>query len=106
MGVIKINGVEYHGNNVYVNRDKIIVDDKVVEYHKNSVINVKIEGDVGIVNCAGSVSVHGNTEVIDCGGSVNIEGDVYGDIDCGGSCMVTGKVDGDINAGGSVSVTK
>lgn len=106
MGVIKINGVEYSGNSVYVNGDKVIVDDKVVEYHKGSIINVTIKGSVSTIRSTGSVSVYGNTGMIECGGSINVQGDVDGDIDCGGSCVVTGSVDGNIDAGGSVSVIK
>lgn len=127
MHKVTINGktIKVSGNNVSISNGKIIVDGKEINdidgINSNTIINVIIEGNVGSVQCNGSVEVTGNVGKnidcggsvtiggtlegsIDCGGSVTVQGDVTGDIDCGGSVRINGSHKGDIDAGGSVSV--
>lgn len=109
---VSINGktVSVTGDNVYISNGKIIVDGKDVEdiesIGKNTVVNVIIEGNVGSIQCDGSVEVKGNvSDGIDCGGNVTVGGSVEGDVDCGGSTTVKGDVTGDIDCGGSVMIS-
>lgn len=101
---IKVNGKVFNctGRSVVINNDSIIVDGKVITGGDpvNS-ITVIIEGDVSVLECAGSVTVQGNAGNIDCGGSCTVNGNVNGDIDAGGS-ITCGNVQGDVDAGGSV----
>ena len=89
------------GSNITINNGKIIVDDKIVRSELASKVEVTINGDVGSINCSGSVIVYGNTGSIDCGNSCTVNGDVHGDIDAGNS-VTCGNVTGDIDAGNSV----
>lgn len=102
---IIINGEEITltgpGSNIVINNGKIIVDGKVIRSELASKVEVTINGDVGSIDCSGSVIVHGNTGSIDCGNSCTVNGDVNGDIDAGNS-VTCGNVSGDIDAGGSV----
>lgn len=103
MNRITINGqtINYAGNSVVIHNGKIIVDGNVVQEYHGSNVKVTIEGNVGKINCDGSVEIHGDSGDVDCGGNCEISGDVKGDVDAGGS-VTCGNVLGDIDAGGSV----
>jgi hypothetical protein len=110
-GTITINGKQIQANgNISIVNGKVFVngkelEDKDMTFNSNSIVNIKVEGDVQEINCNGSVEVVGNVGgTIDCGGSVQISGDVNGSIDCGGSVQIQGKHEGEIDAGGSVII--
>lgn len=110
-GSVTINGEKIkvpNGANISVINGTLFIDGKECKGEKlkdKKIVNITIEGNVGKVDCGGSVTVNGNvTGHVDCGGSVTVSGSVEGDIDCGGSCSVKGGHKGNIDAGGSVSI--
>jgi hypothetical protein len=96
--------------NITINNGALFINGKKYEdkdLDNKQIIDITIEGNVGKLDCGGSVTVKGNViGSIDCGGSAEVEGDVVGNIDCGGSCKVYGSHTGDIDAGGSVRTGK
>lgn len=128
---VVINGVEIKNipnGNISISNGKIFVDGKEfdsanVSLSENNTINIFITGNVGNIQCNGSVDIKGNVSGsiecggsvtvgnntygnIDCSGNVTVERDVNGDIDCSGSVKIGGSVDGDIDSCGSVTVGK
>lgn len=101
MNKIVINGkeIECNGNNICINNGELIVDGiSIAEVNNNSTIY--IYGDVGSIECKGSVNCNNVRGNVKAGGSVNCD-DISGDVNCGGSvnCDVVG---GNIKAGGRV----
>lgn len=94
-------------NNLSIINGKVFIDGKEFKHDNftnKEIVNITIEGNVGKLDCGGSVTVNGNVEdYIDCGGSVTVTGEVNGGIDCGGSCTIKGNHTGRIDAGGSVT---
>lgn len=112
---VVINGVEIKNipnGNISISNGKIFVDGKEFDSEnmnlsENNTINIFITGNVGSIQCNGSVDVKGNViGNIDCGGNVTVEHDVNGDVDCSGSVKIGGSVDGDIDSCGSVTIGK
>ena len=112
---VVINGVEIKNipnGNISMSNGKIFVDGKEFDSEnmnlsENNTINIFITGNVGDIQCNGSVDVKGNViGNIDCGGNVTVEHDVNGDVDCSGSVKIGGSMDGDIDSCGSVTIGK
>ncbi len=122
-GCITVNGtrltVSKNCTTIVTGNGKIIIDGVEVEGAKD-VVDIHVEGDVGRIECHGSVYVSGNVkEGVDCGGSCTCN-DVGGKVDCGGSCtcndvkgmvdaggsVTCGTVGGDVDAGGSVKMKR
>lgn len=105
-----VNGVEINvpkGANISIIGGQVYVNGK--PYQGNELkdckaVNIIINGDVGDVDCGGSVTCHDVHGSVDCGGSCTC-GNVDGSVDAGGS-VTCGDVQGDIDAGGSVRVIK
>ena len=104
---IKINGETYQveGNNIMIRNGKIIVDGKIINDEKVSVVKVIVAGNCESINCDGSVEINGDSGRVKCGGSCHIGGNVTGSVSAGGS-VTCGNIEGDILAGGSVSYKK
>ena len=104
---VKINGDTYHveGNNIMIRNGKIIVDGKVINDEKVSVVKVIVTGNCESLSCNGSVEVNGDAGRVKCGGSCHVGGNVTGNISAGGS-VNCGNVEGDVLAVGSVSCRK
>lgn len=100
---ISVSDTQYEvsGRNIQINNGEVFVDGKKICGVPSNNTRVVIYGDVGSVECTGSVEVSGNCGEIDCGGSCNVNGNVSGNVDAGGS-VTCGNVSGDIDAGGSV----
>ena len=104
IGNITVNGktFSYSGDNIAIIKNKVIVDGEEITTYDNGVVDIFISGDVGSLECSGSVKVSGNTKDITCGGSCTVKGNVDGSVSAGGS-ITCGNVAGNINAGGNVS---
>lgn len=107
---ITINGdtIEVVGNSITIDNNKIYVDGKLFNGHRDlenkyKPISIVIEGDVESIETECSVSVNGNVKGKICaGGSISINGDVEGNLNAGGSVKIKGAHSGSIVAGGSV----
>lgn len=102
MNRIVINGktLNCSGSNISIINNQIFVDGKQVSGDVTKKCDVHIYGDVGNIDCEGSVSCNNVNGDIFAGGSVNCD-DVGGNVHCGGSCNCD-EVKGNVNAGGSV----
>lgn len=100
MGSITINGKTYKGNNVSVINNAVWIDGKKVEEKDQTIVGIKLEGDVQNVHSDVGVNcgdVKGN---VTCNGSVTcdrVEGNVVAD-----GSVICDKVYGSIKAKGSV----
>lgn len=105
-----VNGIEINvprGANISIINGEVFVNGQPYqgdELKGCKAVNIIINGDVGNIDCGGSVTannVHGD---VDCGGSCNC-GNVSGSVDAGGS-VNCGTVGGNVDAGGSISMSK
>lgn len=115
MGSVTINGKTYHGNNIYINNDQVVidgvkqvgVDEKIVieraenvELHCDEQVIVK--GNMsGTINAMGSVTCNDVDGNIESGGSVNCD-NVKGSVTAGGSVNCD-NIGGSVRAGGSIN---
>jgi len=109
MGTVTINGRTFSGNNLTMRNGRIIVDGKDVTDDTGvdmaTVLEVKITGEIGSLECDKSVTVVGAiTGNVDARGSVTCD-DVGGDVKAGGSAN-TNNVKGNVYANGSVNCDK
>lgn len=118
MGIVRINGKTYQGNNVSIINGVVKVDGVIQESNVNGVVEIRVlEGTIENLTTDASVTcqaVTGNVEAggsvqcatvggsVDAGGSIKC-GDVGRDVDAGGSVQC-GKVTGRIDSGGSTSI--
>lgn len=102
MDKIVVNGkiITYSGNNISIVGNKLFVDGKEISDKAMKNCDVHIYGNVGKIECEGSVSCNNVEGDIKAGGSVNCD-DVGGNINCGGSCNCD-DVAGSVTAGGSI----
>lgn len=107
MSVVIVNGTSYEciGRNISINNGKIKVDGKEIipstgRFQRE--ITVEVYGDVESIDSDGSVRVNGNVGEVNCGGSANIGKDVCGDVSAGGSVSVIGNIKGNVSCGGSI----
>lgn len=83
----------------------LTIDEDFKKIH--SVVSVKVNGNVSVIDAGGSVTINGNCSGrIDSGGSTTISGSSVGNIDAGGSVKISGQSHGNIDAGGSVRIGK
>lgn len=88
--------------NIIIDKDKIIVNGEYYMGNSPSNIKIVIEGNVESLTAkVGSVEVNGNVGKIDCGGSVSCDS-VKGNIKCGGS-LNCDDIEGDVQANGSIN---
>jgi len=104
---IKINGVEYTGNDIVINNGNVTIDGKLQKQLLNEPkITIQIIGDVGsIQSSSGDVSVRGTVSGgittasgdIQCGDVTGSVKTVSGDISCGEISGNVSTVSGDIH---------
>lgn len=102
MNKIVINGkeIECNGNNICIKNNEIYIDGiSVAEANDNS--TVYIYGDVGSIECKGSVNCNNVKGNVKASGSVNCD-DISGNVNCGGSVNCD-AIGGDITAGGNIN---
>jgi len=95
--MISINGKVYHGNNISISDNEIVIDGVTME---NTSLEVTIIGDVENLKVDGSCTVKGNVGNASSGGSMKCE-NISGNANSGGS-MKCGDVGGNANSGGSM----
>lgn len=77
MNKIVINNGFNSGSVISVNNGEIIIDGETITNYSEKNVKVIIEGNVGAINCSGSVEVHGNSEKIESLGG-KVAGSVQG----------------------------
>lgn len=112
VNTIKINGGESHfvvGRNIIVRKDKIFVDNTLIEEGLTGTVKIEFTGDLATLNCTESV-INGNVRGDVDATSIVVNGNVNGDVDgttvkCGnvggdvdGTSVTCGKVKGDVDA--------
>lgn len=90
--VLTINGksVSFSGKSVMISNGKVFIDGKPLDDIDLS------EGDFGEVN----ITIEGNIGNLDCSGSVTVNGDC-GSVTCNGKCVVNGDVTDNISVNGT-----
>ena len=104
MGKININGTEINfadGARIVVENGRLVIDGKEITA-VNDNATIYVYGDVGSINCKGSVNCNNVKYNVTCGGSINCD-DVSGDVTAGGSVNAD-CIGGNVKAGGSVRV--
>lgn len=127
---VEINGISVNGSkSISISNNKVIIDGIEVpkseqdEFNIDNckVVDVKIIGDTGSIDCNGSVTITGNvfgsvncgtysniggnvTSYVDAGNSITIKGDCQSDINASNSVTIEGNSNGDIDAGGSITI--
>lgn len=104
MGKININGTEINfvnGARIVIKNDRLVIDGKEITV-VNDTATIHIYGDVGSIDCKGSVNCNNVKGNVKCGGSINCD-DVSGDVIAGGSVNAD-CIGGNVKAGGSVRI--
>lgn len=104
---VNINGTRKtvdEGANIIINNNSVFVDGHDVAGTVEGTVKVTIEGNVGSIDCEGSVSVVGDVHGdISAKGNANINGDVSGSVRSNGSCSCN-RVSGDISCTGNLAI--
>lgn len=91
MAIINVNGIK-----------KTIMDNADITLHSDSVF-VNGHDLLGKLNESMKVTIEGNVGSIECYGSLSVTGDVHGDIRTNDSTNINGNVIGNVKASGNCS---
>ncbi len=102
MSTIKINNSTYSGNNITIIKNRVYVDDILVDTQQDRIINITVEGDIETIKSgAGDITIKGNVKnSVETGaGNIDIGGDVGGNVSSGAGNIKCNNITGNVKTG-------
>jgi hypothetical protein len=96
---VVINGVEYIGDNISINGNKVVIDGQTQQSTLVGPISIVVEGDVGSLTTTSGDVTCGNVGMLNTtSGDVDVTGHISGNINTtSGDIRVGGDIHGNIN---------